>query len=419
MKKNFIILFVFFASTSCIVDLEPERVTIDAKDIETLVLNVDRTKYLKLDKSDDFPVIAWYGIPAGRISIERFKEVKEAGINYHYQNYPNADTVKKVLDIAQQIGMKIIIACPEIRNTPVEIARRFKGHPANAGYFIFDEPAANMFPYINGLVKKIMTTDPDRFCYVNLFPNHTPLDGLISENYTDYVTRAINEIPLKILSFDNYPIVEKNVRWDWYANLETIRQLTENAGIPFWAFALTTAHDYYPIPDINQLRLQVYSNLAYGAKGIQYFTYWNPSSTKWNFNNAPILQDGTRTNVYDVMKHLNQEIRSLAHVFQDSEVVKVEHYGKDIPYGTKSLDRLPTSVNFLNIRGGNALISELRNDSSTFILIQNTNLLKDIGVSIKLDTLTNVILKDGSIIPSHLIKEEFKLLPGDMAIFMR
>jgi hypothetical protein len=66
-------------------------------------------------------------------------------------------------------------------------------------------------------------------------------------------------------------------RSDFYANLEVCSTKAREAGIPFWAFALTTAHLSYPVPTMGQLRYQVYSNLAYGAQGIEYYTYWKPA----------------------------------------------------------------------------------------------------------------------------------------------
>jgi hypothetical protein len=52
-------------------------------------------------------------------------------------------------------------------------------------------------------------------------------------------------------------------------------------------------------------------------------------------------------------------------------------------------------------------------------MIQNTNINSEIAVKIKTDTQTQIILKNGVLIPANYINGEFKLTPGDMAIFMR
>ena len=41
-------------------------------------------------------------------------------------------------------------------------------------------------------------------------------------------------------------------------------------------YALSVAYGDHPVATSGQLRLQVYSDLAYGAQAIQYFTYWTP-----------------------------------------------------------------------------------------------------------------------------------------------
>src|SRR5437868_3488260 len=101
----------------------------------------------------------------------------------------------------------------------------------------------------------------------------------------------------------------RNRRKRWRSGSRSIRPLQATT------FALTVAHGPYPIPTIEQLRVQVFSDLAYGAQGIQYFTYWTSKSDTWNFHEAPIDVSGKRTAVYDRVKQMNAEIRALSPVF--------------------------------------------------------------------------------------------------------
>ena len=153
-------------------------------------------------------------------------------------------------------------------------------------------------------------------------------------------TRFDQEVPLQLLSFDHYPIVGDHYRPDWYENLEIFSDEARKAGKPFWAFALATAHDPYPIPDLSHLRLQMYSNLAYGAQGLQYFTYWTPGKNpNWNFHHGPIGLDGKRTDVYDKIKTLNTELQALSGVFLGAEVLSVRHTGRLDPTRNRCPDR--------------------------------------------------------------------------------
>lgn len=214
------------------------------------------------------------------------------------------------------------------------------------------------------------------------------------------------------------PIIENWVREDWYYNLEIVRNISSELNKPFWAFALSTSHGNYPIPTLEHLRLQVYSNLAYGAKGIQYYTYWTPTSANFVYVSGPINKDGSKSKVYDLVKQMNHEINTFSYIYLTSKVMSISHYG-NTPYGATKLSLYPNYIKHLNIRGGNALLSEMENNDNTFYMIQNTNLYSEIGIDIETDSLTSIILKNGTIIPAKYIKEEFKLTPGDMVMFIR
>ena len=133
--------------------------------------------------------------------------------------------------------------------------------------------------------------DNEHFCYLNLFPTGPKehLDQLGVKSYREYVSRFDEQVPLPFLTFDHYPITRDGLKAEWYENLEEFSDEARKAGKPFWAFALATSHGPYPVPTPAMLRLQVYSDLAYGAQGIQYFTYWTPQGD--SFLGLPVRTD--------------------------------------------------------------------------------------------------------------------------------
>lgn len=419
LKRDSIYFLIFLFSSGCLVDVE-ENVkvrTLDIKSLEVLTQNISFSQYDTIPQITDFPIVGWRFIPSQNVKIEHFQDAKEAGLTVGLIGFANADNLQKALDMAKEVGLKIIIRSPEMYNNTEGFVRKFKNHPANAGYFLQDEPSALYLPSLKDLAEKIESIDNTRFTYINLLPNLFSSREYAIESYEEYVRQFVNNVPLKILSFDYYPIVSNFIRPSWYNNLEFISSEAKKADIPFWAFALTSAHWDYPVPTIEHLRMQVYSNLAYGAKGIQYFTFWIPVE-KEEFTSAPIDRSGNKTNEYYLLQQMNKEIHRYAYIFQTSKVNKVSHYG-DIPEGTTQFSNAPYFMRSIDIRGGNALLSEMENDDNSFFMIQNTNLNKEIGITIQPDEQTQIILKNGSIIPASLIKEEFKLTPGDMVMFMR
>mgnify|MGYP000853803770 CR=1 FL=1 len=418
MRKILLLISTLFIFNSCFTDVveDIEIKEINAKSIEELTKNLDFKSLKSVSNTTKFPILAWLGVPEKQTSIERFQEMKDAGINYNYSYYTHIDSLQKALDIAKQLDIKMLVRCPELFNDTENTVRRFLDHPANGGYHLRDEPHISELSTLKTLINKIESIDDSRFTIINLFPNQA--EPHLDTSYEEYVNQFVTGIPLKLLSFDHYPIIGNSLSIAWYENLELIKRIADKQHIPFWAFALTTAHDPYPIPDINQLRLQVFSNLAYGAKGIQYFTYWTQVSKTWNFYSGPIEVNGDKTIVYDLIKQMNSEIQVYSNIFTSTVVTKVSHYG-EIPRGTVPFTKAPYFIKDISIRGGNALLSEMRNGDNSFLMIQNTNLYNEIGLKIETDSLTSIILKNGYIIPAFVIKEEFKLTPGDIVLFMR
>lgn len=418
ITKNIIVFATLIISlSSCFYDV---RENLEIKDIGVMELN-DLVKDLNLNSFNiikdtvEMPITAWFGIPDDYLELEHFENLKDAGFNINYYRYQNNDNVEKALDLSYQVGMKTIINSKEFPNNLSSTVNRFKDHPATAGYFIIDEPPIQTLHIFKEIVNKITAIDNKNLNYINLLPTYG-YPG--TKDYNEYIYRYSTEIPLDIISFDFYPIVANWVRDDWYNNLEIIRNVSTELNKPFWAFALSTSHGNYPIPTLEHLRLQVYSNLAYGAKGIQYYTYWTTTSPNFVYESGPIDKDGSKTKVYDLVKQMNKEIKTFSHIYLTSKVKNINHYG-NIPLGTTRSSIYPDYIKSLNIRGGNALLSEMENYKNKFYMIQNTNLYHEIGIDIKADSLTSVILKNGTIIPTKHIKEEFKLAPGDMVMFIR
>jgi hypothetical protein len=280
-----------------------------------------------------------------------------------------------------------------------------------------DEPNRSDFHQLGEWARKIEAIDSNHFCYLNLFPNYANEQQLGTKSYKEYVDLFIEEVPLKILSFDHYPVLGDSLRHNWYENLEIISSAARKAGKPFWAFALSVAHGPYPIPTIAQLRLQVFSDLVYGAQGIQYFTYWTPYDTTWKFNNGPISLEGKRTVVYDRIKQVNREIKNLSDVFLGAQVISVTHTGNKIPEGTKKYEKLPQPILNLETEGIGGIVSVLKNGRKSYLAVVNRDFINPMKLIIKCESNVKKVFKDGSMVPANVYQDNTQIDPGDIAIF--
>ncbi|NLO69519.1 MAG: hypothetical protein GX102_00910 [Porphyromonadaceae bacterium] len=384
--------------------------------ISVLVLIFLLPFVIKLSAQEKIPILAWYSIPASDATVERYQELKDAGFTITFSHTSNFEDAKNVLDLAATVGIKSMFTCSELESDPEGTVRKVKDHPGLAGYFLRDEPTSKDFPTLAEWAKRIRAVDNIHHCYLNLFPNYVPED-VLGETYEEHVQRFIEEVNLEMVSFDFYPIVRDQLRERWYDNLEVIAEKSRAAGKPFWAFALTTAHDDYPIPNAAQLKLQMYSNLAYGAQCLQYFTYWNPGTTHWNFHEAPITSEKKRSPVYDLVREVNKELQNRAFVFMGANVISLHHIGNEIPVGTKKLTILPEQVTSLDTDGGGAVISLLEKDGFQYLVIVNRSFLKPLDLRIQFNGQVEAVRKDGTLDDASKYGSWYKLEAGEAEIF--
>ncbi len=211
--------------------------------------NTQETVIIADTTKSQIPTIAILGIPDNLTTLGRYQQMRRCGITESYYFFPNANAMNAALDVAQKAGLKLFVACPELKTDPETTVKRFKSHPALAGYFIADEPNASAFRSLAELIKRIRAVDSEHTCYVNLLPNCANPSLYGADDYHDYIAKFVKHVPTQILSFDNYPILgdsKERVREDWYQNLDLIARESRKANIPFWAFALTVSTSYLP-----------------------------------------------------------------------------------------------------------------------------------------------------------------------------
>lgn len=382
----------------------------------TIFLTVNLVAQSRLTNEKPLPIMAWAGIPPAETNTAKFNELKEMGINVCLNNYPNAEEMFKALDVAKACGLTMITSCPELKSDVEKTVRRMMNHPALAGYFLRDEPVCSDMPALGEWAKKIRETDKAHPAFVNLIASIHPYntEALGAASYADYVKTFIREIPTNLLSFDFYPVLNEGLHERWYEGLGIFASTAGKAGIPFWAFALASSYnELHPVPTMAALRLQMYSNLAYGAQGLEYWAYRQSEGLR----SAPVDLNGRRTIVYDRIKAVNREIQEISAVFVGSKVVSVNHTGTVIPRGTERLTVLPWAVKIFEAEGEGALVSTLVKGNQTFFVIINRDLNRSMPFILSGDPSLKKVLKDGTIVDASAYAGASELEPGDMAVY--
>lgn len=372
----------------------------------------------RLTSEAPLPVLAWMGVPSTETSEERFLEMKNAGININFVHYPDLVSLEKALAIGEKTGVKIMAACPELKSDPEKTVKRLMHHPALAGYYLRDEPSATDFPELAAWAKRIQAVDKQHVCYLNLFPTYASKDQLGTPTYKEYVETFVKQVPAQFISYDHYPLMKNRVaNKDYYENIEIVREIAEREKLPVWAFGLSVAfHDYAPTT-LGELKFQIYSILAYGAQTIQYFTYWTPDSKTWDFYRAPISIDGRRTDTYDRVKAVNDEVQALAGVFVGAKVVSLGHTGNKLPQGVLRLNRLPAPVRVLETEGDGAIVSLLEKGDDFFLVVVNRDYKNSMRLLFDAEAHVERVLKDGRLVPASAYTSSIEVDAGDAVIY--
>ncbi len=343
-----------------------------------IVLSCVWTAELGLVAAERVPILGWHSIPEQEISLERFRELAEMGLTHSLMHY-SAEGNRRALDYAAEVGVKLFVGDSRFESVGEgleEAVRLYRDHPALAGYTLRDEPSLGAFAGLAGVREAIGRLDPDHWSYVNLLPTYANAQQLGCESYPEHVRRFMVEYRPEVLSFDHYGILEGDrLRGDYFQNLEWIRQASVEHGVPFWAFALTCPHRPYPLPTAGHIRFQAWSDFAYGAKGLQYFTYWTPRPGTWDFHDAPIREDGTRSPTYELLREFNRDVQACGELILRGRVVGVYHT-EPLPAGTRGLD---VSSPFVRLEGGGALVSVLvMPDRSRHVLVVNRSFVEGV-----------------------------------------
>ena len=377
-----------------------------------------------ISSNTPFPMMAWIGL-SPQSSTEAYQEMKQAGLNYNmYPYYSTLSQVKEALNKMQNLQMKSIVSCSELSTDTEATIRALKDHPAVAGWFMADEPSMKDLDKIAAKMKRFQQIDKKGICYVNFLSIDTS-EKQLGASFNAYLEKATRTLPLQMLSSTFYPIVlnkgakERTVNGLWYKNLEVFSAKAKELRIPLWTLVLSSSHSLgeggYPEPTLADLRLQLYTNLAYGSQLMQFFTYTTPPDNLTY--KAPIAPDGSKNATYYRLAQANAEVQKLSGVFVGAKMLNVWHTGKSIPAGTKRLV-LPKNFEVLKTGDIGATVSLLQNGSRYYLMIVNHSPLKTLPLEIKATAEVQEVSKEARLLPvDWTTSKTYTLEAGDMRLF--
>ncbi len=223
----------------------------------------------------EFLILYCYGFPAEQVAGRLTELTARRIVAAHYNTVMCATSE---LELVAKAGLRCLVigwsqGPPDYIGESVStaVARTLASNPAVWGYYVMDEPddknwkRGAVFQQLAERVRQYRSADPEHVAWINM----TAATGGFLADYMEVVKPDL-------LSFDLY-------RWwaresDWWRGLEAHREAALGAGVPMivWIESNTSekrfnAHLAPPEDNATKVRWSVYTSLAYGSKGVQWF----------------------------------------------------------------------------------------------------------------------------------------------------
>jgi hypothetical protein len=366
---------------------------------------MENDRFAPLGK-DIMPIGAWVAPPPAAIfgqnnpsyiTKESYKLAKDAGLNMVYGLYETADSrpadVMQALDAAQANGLKYMVRDLSIEaaagnsNAMKHLLEAYSKHPAYIGNLATDEPATPEFDSLAAIYKTFQKIAPDKYFYVNLLPNYASKNQLFinktdggggapsTEDYENYLDQYVSKVKPAFLSYDHYPMWGEfpYLNPGYFENMSAVRKTAAKNNIPFWVFIQDASWSSgVRLPKPAETFWQVNTALAYGAQGIQYFTFWCPYEP--GFTGGMVTRTGDKTPIYDDVQKMNKQIAAIDHVLMNAVSKGVIVHG-DSPVPVPQGDRLESYKELTSLSGGTPVLVgafDYKDKSSAYYVVNNT-----------------------------------------------
>jgi hypothetical protein len=402
-------------------------------------------------KQDRFLITFWCPPPA---TDENLARVAREGFNLTW-------TPEAGLDVAQRHGLRAMLLSdllkPEILEDTAKRAeldaliQRVKKHPALEAYHLTDEPGSGAFPGLGKLVAYLRERDPAHYAYINLYPTYaneqqlgvsadaaerakvgypTDFAGVDTSDktvlrYREHVKQFIEIVKPDLISYDHYHFLKTEPDGklsdgkQYFLNLGLIRLAALEANKPFLnIIQANTIEKHWRLPNGNELRWLVCTTMAYGGRGISYFTYWGPPAYNGLYVDGkpmPLLKD---------VVALNQELAAFGPALMELDSLGA-YQTTPLPYGAEAI---PTNCPVQMAGAGEFVLGVFgKSGQPTAFMIVNRNYREPaaaaVTVSIPGRHIQELNRAAGGWLPvqnlrdSHPVKLKVKLAPGDGRLF--
>lgn len=388
-------------------------------------------------KKEEFQ-ISIYGPPPAKLqNDEQYQRLKDAHVDIIISDGGGTAGNSKTLDIAGKYGMKVYVSDGRFTQGDdkiKEVVDDFKNHPALAGYYITDEPdSAHLQPAVE-LMLKVKRLDPTKDAYINHLP-----DWAVNNYEHGFLKRYIETAGkenINYLAYDNYPYKRGHrLEKTYFNNLDIIRRTGLKYGIKTSSCLQSFGMAFGGVielrrPNADEIRMNVYSNLAYGIKNAVWYLYYTRDNlpvpkTVPTMLKSVIDSVGVKTDMYEPFQKMNSEMKQLGKTLINLDAQEVYHTGDSLWIGTA----LPPSNFIAQVEDKKAevILSRLTDKTSgkQYLMVVNRSFKKPATLTVLLDNSVKKISeisksngtsgKSNFDVKKHKITDQF--LPGEGRLY--
>lgn len=323
-----------------------------------------------------FPISFWCAPPSALSNVKYYRQIAEAGFTYVMPPCDGGATEarnRRILSSATAVGLKVFIQDQRMpanldqgsqgRSRLNAIVAAYANSPALAGYIVTDEPNARLFPGLASVVSYLRSKDPQHPAFINLYPNYANSHQLGTPNYQSYLRNYIERVNPAFISYDHYSFVNGSEPVGFIENLAIVSRIASQYSLPFWQIVQEVPLGSYGQLTESEKRWEALQSLAYGAKGLFWYTYWTPPGSTNSAGPAMVDKSGNLTPGYYEVKRINAEVSAFGRYLLSAHLVQVLN-GFQGSSPTKS----PAVI-----VSGNVTAGVFRTPNHIYVLIANRN----------------------------------------------
>lgn len=304
--------------------------------------------------SKQFPIGFWNYAGIANQDAAAVKDWADAGMTLTMGPNYGSDTaqtkkMRAMLDAAAEAGIRVILChehgyWPHLTKAGEEAYRRdFKAavkalgsHPAVVGFHVGDEPGTAEFADACRATRIQKEIAPHLQPFLNLLPMYVGIESRIGyHDWGKYLDDYVTGAQPPFLCYDCYtqmnPDPDGDAFWGfemYFANLRAYWEAAARHNMDYWTTLLSVGHFRYRCPREDDLRWQVNTAAASGAKGLLWFFFYMREPHD-NYRVAPIDEHGERTETYEWLSRVCRTfLKWQAPILLECALVRSSHVGK-------------------------------------------------------------------------------------------